>query len=161
MSRDEGKDFNIVEAGMHDLDALVPLFDQYRMFYEQPSDPVLARRFLRARIEHRSSVIFLAVEPQEDGEKTLGFALLYPSFNSVMATPIWLLNDLYVIEAAGRRGIAQALIARGTALAEETGARALSLSTAKENAPSRKLYESLDFRLDETFCTYMLQFDAG
>ena len=160
MSRDEGKDFNIVEAGMHDLDALVPLFDQYRIFYEQPSDPALARRFLRARIEHRSSVVFLAVEPQEDGEKALGFALLYPSFNSVMATPIWILNDLYIIESARRRGVAQALIARGKALAEETGARAMSLSTAKENAPSRKLYESLDFNLDETFCTYVLQFGA-
>ncbi len=78
MSQDEGKDFNIVEAGMHDLDALVPLFDQYRIFYEQPSDPGLARRFLRARIEHRNSVIFLAVEEQEDGEKTLGFGCSIP-----------------------------------------------------------------------------------
>ncbi len=161
MSEGEGMDFNIVEAGMHDLEMLVPLFDQYRIFYKQPSDPVLARRFLRARIELRSSVIFLAVEAQEDGEKALGFTLLYPSFNSVTGTPIWILNDLYVIEAARRRGVAIALIARGKRLAEETGAKAMSLSTAKENAASRKLYESLDFRLDETFCTYILQFDAG
>ena len=160
MNEDEGRDFNVVEAGMHDLKALVPLFDQYRIFYKQPSDPVLARRFLRARIEHRNSVIFLAVEPQEDGEKALGFTLLYPSFDSVMATPIWILNDLYVIEAARRRGVAKALIARGKVLAEETGARVMSLSTARDNAPSRKLYESLDFRLDETFCTYTLQFGA-
>ncbi len=161
MNDGEGMDFNIVEAGMHDLQVLVPLFDQYRIFYNQPSDPVLARRFMRARIEHRNSVIYLAVEPQEDGEKALGFTLLYPSFDSVMATPIWILNDLYVIEVARRRGVAKALIARGKHLAEETGAKAMSLSTAMENAPSRKLYESLDFHLDETFCTYILQFDAG
>lgn len=129
-------------------------------FTSNPPTRLLPAGFLRARIEHRSSVVFLAVEPQEDGEKALGFALLYPSFNSVMATPIWILNDLYIIESARRRGVAQALIARGKALAEETGARAMSLSTAKENAPSRKLYESLDFNLDETFCTYVLRFGA-
>lgn len=142
---------------MHDLEMVVPLFDRYRIFYGQTSDLVLARRFLRARIEHRNSVIFLAVEPLEDGEKALGFTLLYPSFNSVMATPIWILNDLYVEESARRRGIAKALIARGRALAEETGARVMSLSTAKDNAPSRELYEALGFELDETFCTYTLQ----
>lgn len=160
MSEDEGLDFNIVEAGIHDLEMLAPLFDRYRIFYNQPSDLVLARRFMRARIEHRSSVIFLAVEPEEDGEKALGFTLLYPSFNSVMATPIWILNDLYIDESARRRGIAQALIARGKTLAEETGARVMSLSTARTNAPSRKLYEALNFQLDETFCTYTLQIDA-
>ena len=160
MSEDEGLDFNIVEAGMHDLEMLAPLFDRYRMFYKQPSDLVLARRFLRARIEHRNSVIFLAVELEEDGEKALGFTLLYPSYNSVMATPIWILNDLYIDESARRHGIAQALIARGKALAEETGARVMSLSTAKDNAPSRKLYEALGFKLDETYCTYILEFNS-
>ncbi|HEU4587039.1 MAG TPA: GNAT family N-acetyltransferase [Gemmatimonadales bacterium] len=48
-------------AGVADLDLLVPLFDAYRQFYQQPSDPALARRFLAERIERNESVIFLAL----------------------------------------------------------------------------------------------------
>lgn len=33
------------QANVADLDLLVPLFDAYRQFYRQPSDPNLARRF--------------------------------------------------------------------------------------------------------------------
>ena len=44
------------------LDQLAPLFDQYRMFYEQPTDLTAARAFLRARLEGSESVIFLALD---------------------------------------------------------------------------------------------------
>jgi GNAT superfamily N-acetyltransferase len=147
---------SIVEAGVNELDMVVPLYDQYRLFYGKASDLDLARRFLRSRVEHRDSVIFLAIGGEGPDEMGLGFALLYPSFNSIDAIPIWILNDLYVLEAARRQGIAQALIARGRELAEDTGAKVLSLSTGRENAPSRHLYERLGFELDEEFCTYLL-----
>ena len=156
---DEAGDVSIIEAGIHELDLVVPLFDQYRMFYDQSSDLDLARRFLRARVEHRDSVIFLAMSGKGANEMGVGFALLYPSFNSVTATPIWILNDLYVLEGVRRKGVARLLIDRGRALAEETGAAVISLSTARDNHPSRKLYERLGFALDETFCTYLLRLD--
>ncbi|CAI6029647.1 hypothetical protein COHCIP112018_00648 [Cohnella sp. JJ-181] len=35
----------ITQATIHDLDALAPLFDDYRMFYGQPSDLTGARHF--------------------------------------------------------------------------------------------------------------------
>ena len=159
MSTERGDSIRIVEAGMPDLDLVVPLFDRYRMFYEQSSDLNLALRFVRARIQHRDSVIYLALEGEGADEMALGFALLYPSFDSVMATPIWILNDLYVLEGVRRRGIARRLIAQGRLLAENTGACALSLATGTKNAPSRKLYESLGFRLDDSFCTYLLRLD--
>lgn len=160
MSTERDDAIRIVEAGMHDLDLVVPLFDRYRMFYEQASDLNLAQRFVRARIEHRDSVIYLALEGEGADEMALGFALLYPSFDSVMATPIWILNDLYVLEGVRRRGIARLLIAQGRQLAENTGACAMSLATAADNAPSRKLYEALGFVLDERFCTYMLKLES-
>jgi GNAT superfamily N-acetyltransferase len=149
----------IIEAGMHEIDLVVPLFDQYRIFYGQPSDLDSARRFLRARIQHRDSVIYLALTGKGANEMGAGFALLYPSFNSITATPIWILNDLYVLEGLRRQGIAQRLIDRGRELAEDTGAAVISLSTGRENHPSRKLYERLGFALDETFCTYLLSLD--
>jgi GNAT superfamily N-acetyltransferase len=150
-------DLSIIEAGMHEIDLVVPLFDLYRRFYRQPSDLDAARRFLRARIQHRDSVIFLAITGTGANEMGAGFALLYPSFNSVTATPIWILNDLYVLEGVRRRGVAQRLIDRGRELAEDTGATVISLSTGRENHPSRKLYERLGFALDDTYCTYLLK----
>lgn len=153
---DASNDVTIIEAGPDELEFVVPLFDQYRMFYGQPSDLGLARAFISARLEQRDSVIFLAVGGQGANEIGLGFALLYPSFNSVIATPIWILNDLYVLEGVRRKGVAQHLIAEGQRLAEETGATVISLSTAQDNMPSRRLYERLGFTLDNRFCTYLL-----
>jgi ribosomal protein S18 acetylase RimI-like enzyme len=152
-------DLTIIEAGPDELDYIVPLFDQYRMFYGQPSDLGLARSFIAARLEQRDSVIFLAVSGEGADEMALGFALLYPSFNSVIATPIWILNDLYVLEGVRRRGVAQSLIEEGRRLAEETGASVISLSTAQDNLPSRRLYERLGFTLDDRFCTYLRQIE--
>jgi ribosomal protein S18 acetylase RimI-like enzyme len=152
---DESGGVSIIEAGPDEIDFIVPLFDQYRMFYGQSSDLALARRFIAARLEQRDSVIFLAVGGDGADEIGLGFALLYPSFNSVLATPIWILNDLYVLEGVRRKGVAQRLIAEGQNLAEETGATVISLSTARDNQPSRRLYEHLGFTLDEGFCTYL------
>ncbi len=153
------RDVTIVQAGMLELDRIVPLFDQYRMFYDRPSDPDLARRFLHDRIQHRDSVIFMAVDGPTADEQVLGFALLYPSFDSIEATPIWTLNDLYVDEEFRRQGIARLLIERGRRLAENTGAKIVSLSTGRDNYPSRQLYEKLGFELDEEFCTYHLRLD--
>ena len=39
------------QAGLDDLGQLVPLFDAYRGFYGQPSDPAVSSGFLHQRIE--------------------------------------------------------------------------------------------------------------
>ncbi|HWE49990.1 MAG TPA: hypothetical protein VG273_09390, partial [Bryobacteraceae bacterium] len=50
------------QATVEDLDLLVPLFDAYRQFYRQPSEPERVRQFLLERFEHNQSVLFLAFE---------------------------------------------------------------------------------------------------
>ncbi|HJR35166.1 MAG TPA: GNAT family N-acetyltransferase, partial [Gemmatimonadales bacterium] len=87
-------------AGLGDLAFLVPLYDGYRQFYRQPSDPALAERFLRERLTRGDSVIFLA----EDESGALGFTQLYPIFSSISAAPAWVLNDLFVSPGARRSG---------------------------------------------------------
>jgi len=72
----------IRRAIFEDLDLLVPLFDSYRQFYEQPPDPVLAREFLSARLQREESVVLLAFDA--DG-RAMGFVQLYPTFCSVAA----------------------------------------------------------------------------
>lgn len=50
----------ITRATLSDVDTLVPLFDDYRQFYEQDSDLEAARVFLTERLQQEQSVIFLA-----------------------------------------------------------------------------------------------------
>ena len=38
-------------ATVDDVDAIAPLFNHYRMFYDQPSDEALAHRFIGERLQ--------------------------------------------------------------------------------------------------------------
>jgi GNAT superfamily N-acetyltransferase len=142
------------QAGPGDVDAVAPLFDAYRQFYQQPSDPALARAFIAERLARSESVIFLA---ERDGQ-AVGFVQLYPLFSSTAARPrrLWLLNDLFVSPSARGGGVARALMDRALRLAEETGAAGLELATARTNTPAQRLYESLGWRQDEQFLRYEL-----
>lgn len=142
------------QAGPADVDAVAPLFDAYRQFYHQPSDPALARAFIAERIARSESVIFLA---ERDGQ-AVGFVQLYPLFSSTAARPrrLWLLNDLFVSPSARGGGVARALMDRARRLGEDTGAAGLELATARSNTPAQRLYESLGWRQDELFLRYEL-----
>ncbi len=139
-------------AGPHDLDALVPLFDAYRRFYEQPADLARARAFLGARLGHGDSVILLA---ERDGEPT-GFCQLYPTWCSVSAAALFILSDLYVVPEARQHGVGRALMRAAEAHARAAGAVRVSLETAHTNVTAQALYESLGWRRDETYRTYGL-----
>ena len=139
-------------ATLADLAQLVPLFDAYRQFYRQPSDPGRAERFLRERLERDESVIFLAT----DGVSSLGFVQLYPSFWSVAACRSWILNDLYVAPSARRAGVGRALLERARAHAESSGAGGMSLATQRSNVTAQRLYEGLGWVRDQEFLHYEL-----
>ena len=142
------------QAGPGDVDAVAPLFDAYRQFYQQPSDPALSRAFIAERLARSESVIFLA---ERDG-RAVGFVQLYPLFSSTAPRPrrLWLLNDLFVSPSARGGGVARALMDRARRLGEETGAAGLELATARTNTPAQRLYESLGWRHDEEFLRYEL-----
>lgn len=144
--------FDLIRAAPEHLDAATELFDEYRIFYNQESDPVGARTFLRERMERDESVLFLAM----DGETALGFTQLYPLFSSVSIESLWLLNDLYVATEARKRGVGAALLEHARQFARETGAVGLELSTARDNFPAQRLYEKLGWKRDENFYNYSL-----
>ena len=148
--------FHIIQAGVRHLDLIAPLFDAYRVFYKQPSDIERARVFVRARIEHGESVIFLALDQEGLGARAYGFTQLYPSFSSVSTQPIWVLNDLYVDKEARRHRVGEALMERAREHAEATGAKGLGLSTAVDNVNAQALYESLGYKRDTAFHHYFL-----
>ncbi|WP_419941403.1 N-acetyltransferase family protein [Candidatus Palauibacter sp.] len=137
----------IREAALEDVDRLAPLFDGYRQFYRQPSDPEGARRFLAERLGARESRVFVAEAPEG---RAVGFVQLFPSFSSVSMKRLWILNDLFVAPEARRTGVARALMERARQLAVETGAKGLILETESHNAPAKTLYEDLGWELDGT-----------
>jgi ribosomal protein S18 acetylase RimI-like enzyme len=143
----------IRRATRADLPSLAPLFDQYRQFYDQPSDLPTAEAFLADRLEREESVIFLA----ELGGKIVGFTQLYPLFSSTRCRRLWLLNDLFVDTSARGKGVAKGLLEMARVHAVATGACGIELSTAHTNHPAQQLYESLGYTLDTRFRVYSLK----
>ena len=144
----------IITATLDHLEQLAPLFDAYRVFYEQTSDLEAATTFLRERFLLRENVIYLALE----GDTALGFAQLYPSFSSVSLRRLWILNDLFVIPEARGQRVGEALIGAAVELALASGAVGVQLETAHSNLSGQKLYERLGFqREDLEYRTYFLK----
>ncbi|WP_419165616.1 N-acetyltransferase family protein [Candidatus Palauibacter sp.] len=135
------------EAVLEDVGRLAPLFDGYRQFYRQPSDPEGARRFLAERLGAGESRVFVAETPEG---RAVGFVQLFPSFSSVSMKRLWILNDLFVVPEARKTGVGRALMERARQLAVETGAKGLILETESHNAPAKTLYEDLGWELDGT-----------
>jgi ribosomal protein S18 acetylase RimI-like enzyme len=137
-------------ATLADADAVAPLFDAYRQFYEQTADLPLATRFIRDRLRMNESVILLATVDH----KILGFCQLYPTFCSIRARPICALYDLFVLPEARRCGAGKALLQAAERYAAQNGFSRLDLTTAKTNSSAQSLYESLGWVRDEVFDAY-------
>jgi GNAT superfamily N-acetyltransferase len=136
-----------------EFEALLPLIAAYQRFYEvEEIDEERNRAFFRR---------FLA--PSEDGlllgaraeGRILGYACLYWHFSSLEAAETVLLNDLYVEDDARGRGIGRALIEATAEVARERGAPYIEWSTAPDNLPARRLYETLGAERSE-WITYEL-----
>ena len=150
----ESAGVRIVRVERKHLEDVIPLFDEYREFYEAKSDHAAARAFLTERTERDESVIFLAYVDS----RPVGFTQLYPSFSSVSLKPLWILNDLFVRSDGRRVGVGRALLERARQHAVETGTKGLVLSTAVTNTPAQALYESAGWRRDDEFIHYNLFF---
>ncbi|HSF67309.1 MAG TPA: GNAT family N-acetyltransferase [Nitrospiraceae bacterium] len=144
-------------ATVGDLDQLVPLFDGYRQFYGEVSDLLLARQFMADRISRGESVVLIA---EDSHGVAIGFAQLFPSFCSVLAAPIYMLNDLFVSPPARRRGVGSLLLKTAAETGRAAGAVRLELSTAITNVPAQRLYKTLGWKRDEEFCVYSLSFEG-
>jgi len=140
-------------ATLDDLDQLVPLFDGYRQFYGKTSDLAAARQFLADRLSRDESVVLIA---QGSDDAAIGFVQLLPSFSSILAAPIYLLNDLFVAPAARRRGVGTVLLKAAAETGRAAGAVRLELSTAITNISAQRLYEALGWKRDEEFYQYGL-----
>jgi len=133
----------IVKAELQHVPDLIPLFDGYRIFYEQESDYVRAKSFLTKRLKRNESIIYIAYEE----EYAVGFTQLYPLFSSVTMQPMFLLNDLYVEDNYRNQGIGNMLIDKAKQLCKTLNYKGLAIQTAQSN-PAQHLYERLGFVKD-------------
>lgn len=142
----------VLRATQQDYEAVSALFDAYRVFYGRQADLDGSRAFIQERLASEDSVIFLA----KDDDRALGFTQLYPSFSSVSAARIWILNDLYTAPEARKQGVGTALLRAARDFGRESGAMRLELATAHTNTTAQALYEAEGYVLDTVFRRYSL-----
>ncbi|MHC8318919.1 GNAT family N-acetyltransferase [Pseudomonas sp. LB3P31] len=142
-----------LRADASHLDLIAPLFDAYRVFYRQPSNPAQSRDFIAERIARDESVIFLA---QDDSGEALGFVQLFPTFSSIDAHRTWLLGDLFTTPNARGRGVGTLLMNTARSFVVLSGGKAMVLETATDNLGAQRLYESLGYVRDTGYYTYCL-----
>jgi len=145
--------YSVKQATIEDALVVSALFDSYRVFYEQNTNPQLALEYISERIRNNESVVFLA---QDENKMGLGFTQLYPTFSSVSAQRSWILNDLYVSKTARKLGVARNLMGAAREFAVNTGANGIALETAEDNINAQSLYESLGYKRSTGFYNYFL-----
>ena len=148
---------SIREAALDDVEAISPLFDAYRVFYEQTSDLDGAAQCLKENLSCQRSDIFVF----EDNETVLGFTQLYPAFCSVAMQPFFVLYDLYVVPAARAKGVGTSLLRFAHDWAKAQGASRVDLETAHTNVTAQSIYEALGYELDTEFRKYSLDLACG
>ena len=141
-------------ASLAELSDLAPLFDLYRVFYDQESSLASAERFLRERLEADESVVFICYRQQVP----IGFTQLFPSFSSVSMQRQWILNDLFVVGSARGIGAGELLLKAAEDFAHEDGAKGLILETHDSNRVAQRLYERLGWKRDESTFHYSRMF---
>lgn len=138
-------------ADVTDLNQVARLFDLYRQFYDQQPDLNLAKNFIEDRLINNETTIFVAADINGD---LVGFCQMYPTFCSVVAAPIYVLYDLFVLPTVRRGGVGRKLLIAAEKYAIDAGATRMDLTTAKTNAVAQALYESLGWDRDDVFYSY-------
>ncbi|MGI2292967.1 GNAT family N-acetyltransferase [Paenibacillus sp. GXUN7292] len=146
--------FHVVQVQLEQIEKAAYLFNEYRVFYGQPSDLQGAVLFLKERTMNEQSVIYLAEDTAS--QHAAGFLQLYPSFSSISMKRTWILNDLYVTEPYRKQGVAQMLLDTAKELAVSSNVKGLGLSTAVDNIQAQRLYEKNGYKRDNEFFHYFL-----
>jgi len=129
----------IARVGEDDLSELLPLLRGYCDFYEvAPSDEELLDlcRALIANPE-REGVQLIARE----GGEAVGFATIYWSWATTIASRIGVMNDLFVAPGARGSGAAEQLIEACVDECRRHGAAELTWQTAPDNERAQRLYD--------------------
>jgi GNAT superfamily N-acetyltransferase len=129
----------ISRVGEEDLAELLPLMRGYCDFYEvSPSDEELLE-LSRALIADpdRDGVQLIA----RSGGEAVGFATIYWSWATTIASRIGVMNDLFVAPSARGTGAAEQLIHACVDECRKHGAAELAWQTATDNERAQRVYD--------------------
>ena len=150
---DPERSFHITQVTSDDLADLLPLMRAYCTFYEsEPTDADL-RAMATAFLEEGAGGTQL-IARDRSGE-ALGHATMLWSWDTTLAQPLAVMEDLFVTEAARGRGVGAALVEACRQLAAERGIEALAWETAPDNETAQRLYDGLADRAG-TWLAYRL-----
>jgi len=128
-------------AGPDDAEALAPLVRALALFDGKGDvghlTPATIAAWLTGPTPAFDAVIALA-----DGE-ALGYAAFYRAFSLYRGGPLMLLENLYVTEAARKRGVGRRLVAAVAAEAQRRGYQRMELHVTESNRATRTFYERI------------------
>ncbi|GGI41097.1 GNAT family N-acetyltransferase [Mammaliicoccus stepanovicii] len=144
---------NIVKLNTENVDRIVPIFDEYRVYFNKTSNTTDAQKFLENNLKNGLSTIFIA----EDNDKVIGFVQLYTVLSSLEMSDKLILNDLFLTSEARGQRIGEKLMNKAFEYARSQGYKNISLETHKTNIGGNKLYKKMGMTLDETHNYYSLK----
>ena len=126
-----------------DLGELLPLMRGYCDFYETSTSDEALMTIATTLIEEPETdgLQFIARDPQAG--QALGFATLYWSWSTLRGTRIGVMNDLFVVPEARRRGVGELLIEACLVAVRERDAGVLTWKTALDNHTAQSLYDRM------------------
>jgi GNAT superfamily N-acetyltransferase len=143
-----------------DLPDLLPLMRGYCDFYEVgPSDDALLA-MSRTLIDDPAQGVQLVARDDDSGA-AIGFATIFWTWQTLSASRLGVMNDLFVVEGARGGGVADALIAACVERCRERGATELAWQTAHTNLRARAVYERVGATRDERWLDYSLTVAPG
>jgi len=155
----EPAEIRIERVRVVDLPLLLPLVRSYCDFYEAfPRDDRLIA-LSRALIDDPGEGVQLLARAVDDAGANgaaVGFSTVYWTWQTLDATRIGVMNDLYVAPELRGRGVGRRLIEACRGLCRARGATKLAWETAHDNRTAQRLYESTGAR-SSSWLTYEIE----
>ena len=147
--------FDVSAVTPDDLADLLPLMRAYCTFYESdPSDDDLSA-MSRAFLEEGGGTQLIA---RDASGAALGHATMLWSWDTTLAQPLAVMEDLFVTAQARGRGVGAGLIDACRQFAADRGMQWLAWETAPDNETAQRLYDGLGAKRD-TWYAYRLSTD--
>ena len=143
-----------------DLDELLPLMRGYCDFYEvAPSDEALLAMSRRLIADPALEGVQLIA--RDDDGTAVGFATVFWTWQTLSASRLGVMNDLFVAEGARGGGHADALIAACAERCRAHGATDLAWQTARTNLRAQAVYDRVGATRDDRWLDYSLTVEPG
>ena len=143
-----------------DLDELLPLMRGYCEFYEvAPSDEALLA--MSRKLIANPELEGMQLIARDDDGTAVGFATVFWTWQTLSASRLGVMNDLFVAEGARGGGHADALIAECAERCRAHGATDLAWQTARTNERAQAVYDRVGATRDDRWLDYSLTVEPG